>query len=62
MVEVKIDFSRVAETTLACVSLLQANYTRAIETGCPNKTPKIARLLLDGQMARARARAETTPR
>lgn len=47
MVEVKIDFSRVAETTLACVSLLQANYTRAIETGCPNKTPKIAGCSMD---------------
>lgn len=47
MIEVKIDFSRVAETTLACVSLLQANYTRAIETGCPNKTPKIAGCSMD---------------
>jgi len=43
MVRVKIDLARVAETTLACVSLLRANDTRTREKpGARIKPPKIA--------------------
>lgn len=55
MVEVKIDFSRVTETRRSRVfHYSRANYTRARETGCPNKIPENSRRLLDGQMARER--------